>query len=124
MTDTNPPGPETPERNLLERASDEVKSWFGDPNAAGRRQRDLATGDHTGQGPHSDLDPDERIVDDIGRKLTEDPTLDASRMKVESRDGLVSLSGEARSSDQRARAEALASETAGVTHVDNRLSVV
>ena len=110
-------------RDFLHRAKDELSSWFGDADAAGRRQRDLATGDHSGQGPQSDLDPDARIVDDLSRRMTDDPELDASRIEVASASGKVTLLGEVRTSAQRSHAEELAHVVAGVSQVENRLQV-
>ena len=125
MTDEqNTTAPNTGEpRNLMDRAKDEVSSWFGDADAGARRQRDEAVGDHTGKGPESHLDPDARIVDDISRVLTEDASLDATRINVESHDGLVTLKGEVTTSAQRAHAEELAAKVAGVQRVENRLLV-
>lgn len=122
MTDEQREVTEAP-RSLLERAKDEVQSWFGDAAAAGRRQREQAMGDHTGKGPANDLDPDARIVADVSQRLTDDTDLDASRIEVASRDGLVTLSGEVSTAAQRAGAEALAGAIAGVHQVENRLRV-
>ena len=118
---TTPGGEE--ERSLLDRAKDEVSSWFGDAEAAARRQRDEAVGDHTGKGPESHLEPDARIVDDITRRLTDDPSLDASHVNVESHEGVVTLKGDVTTSAQRAHAEEVSSAVAGVQRVDNRLVV-
>ncbi len=121
--DEQPAKPE-PDRSLLERTKDEVQAWFGDAEAGGRRQRDLATGDHTGKGPESDLDPDARIIADVSQRLTDDTDIDASRVKVESHNGLVALSGEVTTAAQRARTGDLAGAVAGVQMVENRLQVV
>ena len=115
--------PEEP-RSLLERTKDEVQSWFGDAEAAGRRQRDEAMGDHSGKGPTSSLDPDARIIADVSQRLTDDAALDASRVQVESHDGLVKLLGDVSTSAQRAHAEEVAVKVAGVHQVDNRLQVL
>lgn len=127
MTDQRPgetpADPQAP-RSFVERTKDEVQAWFGDADAAARRQRDQAAGDHTGKGPENDLDPDARIVADISQRLTDDPDLDASRVKVASRDGLVTLTGEVSTAAHRARAEQLAGAVAGVQLVENRLQVV
>jgi osmotically-inducible protein OsmY len=120
--ETTPQSPSEP-RNLMDRAKDEVQSWFGDAEAAARRQRDEAVGDHSGKGPVSDLDPDARIVDDITRRLTDDPGLDASQIRVESHDGAVRLAGQVTTSENRAHAEDIAAAVAGVAHVDNQLQV-
>jgi osmotically-inducible protein OsmY len=110
-------------RPLVERAKDEVASWFGDANAASRRQRDEAVGDHSGKGPQSDLDPDARIVDDISQRLRDDADIDASRVEVASHSGAVTLNGQVTTSAQRAKAEDVAHAVAGVTQVENRLLV-
>ena len=111
------------QRSLLDRTKDEVQAWFGDAEAASRRQRDQAVGDHTGKGPQSDLDPDARIVADISQRLTDDASLDASQVGVESRDGTVVLKGAVTTGAQRSHAEDVASSVAGVHHVENRLQV-
>ena len=111
-------------RSFVERTKDEVQAWFGDADAAGRRQRDQAVGDHSGKGPENDLDPDARIVADISQRLTDDPDIDASRVKVDSRDGLVALSGDVSTAAQRASAEQMAGAVAGVHMVENRLQVI
>jgi osmotically-inducible protein OsmY len=112
------------QRPLAERAKDEVASWFGDPAAASRRQRDDAVGDHSGKGPESHLDPDARIVDEVSRKLTDDPAVDGTRIEVAAHDGVVVLNGQVTTSAHRAHAEELAHTVAGVTQVENRLQVV
>lgn len=126
---TDEPAGDRPEqtdapRSFVERTKDEVQAWFGDADAAGRRQRDLAVGDHSGKGPENDLDPDARIVADISQRLTDNPAIDASRVKVESRDGLVALSGDVSTAAQRASVEQLAGSVAGVHMVENRLQVI
>ena len=112
-------------RDLLERAKDEVSAWFGNPEAASRRQQDLAVGDHSGQGPADyHADPDARIVDEISERLTADAGLDASHIQVASASGVVTLTGQVTTSAQRHQAEELARSAAGVSHVDNRLEIV
>jgi osmotically-inducible protein OsmY len=125
MSEQHPEGgkADTP-RPLAERAKDEVASWFGDADAASRRQRDEAVGDHSGKGPQSHLEPDARIVDEITRRLTDDPAIDASRIEVASHDGAVTLNGAVTTSGHRAHAEEVAHQVAGVTQVENRLQVV
>lgn len=127
MTDQKPgERPEDPHapRTFVERTKDELQAWFGDPDAAARRQRDQAAGDHSGKGPENDLNPDARIIADISQRLTDDPDIDASRVKVESHDGLVALSGDVSTAAQRASAEQMAGSIAGVHLVENRLLVV
>jgi len=110
-------------RPLVERAKDEVASWFGDPGAASRRQRDEAVGDHTGKGPRGELDQDARIVDEVSQRLRADPDIDASRVEVASHSGAVTLNGQVTTSAHRAHAEDVAHAVAGVSQVENRLLV-
>jgi osmotically-inducible protein OsmY len=110
-------------RSWWNRASDEVSSWFGNPGALSRRQRDQAVGDHRGEGPQSDLDPDARIVDDVSKRLTEDAQINASKVEVVARAGEVTLNGTVTTSAERARAEELAAAVAGVNQVQNKLLV-
>jgi osmotically-inducible protein OsmY len=111
-------------RDLLERAKDEVSAWFGNPEAASRRQQDLAAGDHSGEGPASfHPDPDARIVHEISERLTKDSGLDASHIEVAAASGAVTLVGSVTTSAQRHHAEELAQSVAGVSQVENRLQV-
>lgn len=119
----NPRGAPEDQRPLVERTKDEIAAWFGDADAASRRQRDSAAGDHTGKGPDSHLDADARIVDEISHRLTDDPAIDATRVAVNANDGAVTLDGEVSTSDARVHAEELATKVAGVNRVDNRLLV-
>jgi osmotically-inducible protein OsmY len=111
------------QRPLADRARDEVSSWFGNAGAASRRQRDTAAGDHSGKGPESHLDPDARIVDEVGKRLSADAAIDASKIEVVSHDGAVTLNGEVTTSAARAHAEEVAHAVAGVSQVENRLLV-
>lgn len=122
--DVAPEAPGAPERrSLWNRATDEVAALFGDAKAAGRRQRDSAAGDHSGQGPKSDLDPDARIVNSLSQRLTADAGLDASKIEIAAVDGVVTLNGSVTTSAEKRQAEDLAAATAGVSQVHNRLLV-
>lgn len=114
-------GPEA--RPLTERAKDEVSAWFGNAEAASRRQRDEAVGDHSGKGPESHLDPDARIVDEVSKRLSADAGIDASRIEIASHDGAVTLNGQVTTSADRAHAEEVAHAVVGVSQVENRLLV-
>jgi osmotically-inducible protein OsmY len=114
--------PEEP-RPLVERTKDEIAAWFGDAEAAARRQRDSAAGDHAGKGPDRHLDADARIVDELSHQLTDDPAIDATRIEVAAHDGAVTLEGEVATLNARAHAEEVAHGVAGVTQVENHLLV-
>ncbi|HEY8564790.1 MAG TPA: BON domain-containing protein [Beijerinckiaceae bacterium] len=116
------------ERGFLERAGDEVFSWFGDDDASRRRQQDAQSGDagathHRGRGPKGYRRSDERIREDVSDRLTDDPQVDASEVDVAVADGEVTLSGTVSSRFEKRRAEDVAESVSGVTHVQNNLRV-
>lgn len=106
------------ERGFMEKASDEVASWFGDEEAEQRRRMD-----HRGRGPRGYVRSDERIREDVNDRLTDDWMLDASDIEVEVRDREVTLSGQVSSRSDKRRAEDIAEDVSGVTHVQNNLRI-
>lgn len=106
------------DRGFLERAGDEVASWFGDEDAARRRRRD-----HRGRGPANYTRSDQRILEDVCDALTEDWDLDASGIQVTVQDGEVTLDGTVGSRFDKRRAEDCAEDVSGVGHVQNNLRV-
>ncbi|MBZ7927657.1 BON domain-containing protein (plasmid) [Ensifer adhaerens] len=107
------------ERGLMDRAGDEVASWFGDEEAASRRRADQ----FRGKGPKGYTRADERIEEDVNDRLTDDPWLDASDIDVAVASGEVTLAGEVSSRQDKRRAEDCAEMVSGVTHVQNNLRV-
>ena len=59
----------------------------------------------------------------VKAKLLADQTVSGMRIDVDTRDGVVTLTGTAASAAARERANELARTTEGVTRVDDRLSV-
>ncbi len=115
-----PPG----ERTFLDRASDEVASWFGDRDAGRRRNGDaVLRGQHRGRGPKSYIRPDERIREDVCDRLTDDQWIDASEIDVSVAGGEVTLSGYVNNREDKHWAEECAESVSGVTHVQNNLRV-
>lgn len=106
------------ERGFLQRAGDEVASWFGDEDAARRREQD-----HRGRGPADYTRSDERIREDANDRLTEDWRVDASRVSVAVKDGEVTLSGTVNRREDKRRAEDIVEDISGVKHVQNNLRV-
>ncbi len=104
------------ERGFLDRAGDEVLSWFGDRDA--RRRREL---DHRGRGPRSYVRSDERIREDVNDRLTEDVWIDASDIDVAVAKGEVTLAGTVDDRRTKRRAEDVAEDVTGVKHVQNNL---
>lgn len=104
------------QRGFLQRAGDEIASWFGDEDASRRREQD-----HRGRGPSDYTRSDDRIREDVNDVLTHDWRVDASAVRVEVKDGEVTLSGTVDSRQAKRRAEDLADGVSGVRHVQNNL---
>jgi osmotically-inducible protein OsmY len=102
-----------------------------DPWADERRAADTSRGpwtynrreDYTGRGPKNYRRPDERILEDVSDRLTDDAMVDASDITVEVNAGEVTLSGTVRDRDQKRRAEDLAERVSGVKDVINALRI-
>ncbi|WP_395332047.1 BON domain-containing protein [Novosphingobium sp. BL-8H] len=116
------------ERGFFERASDEVASWFGNDDAARRRENDHRENgrrekDYRGRGPSDYTRSDERIREDANERLTADWQIDASHVKVSVSGGEVTLEGQVASRPEKRRAEDIAHDISGVKHVQNNLRV-
>ena len=112
------------DRNWWDKTKDEVASWFGDDDAGRRRQRDERySGQHRGKGPKNYTRSQERIKEDVSDKLSDDSFLDASDIDVEVNGNEVTLNGHVDSRYSKHRAEDLAEDVTGVTHVQNNLRV-
>lgn len=105
-------------RGFLEKAGDEIASWFGDEDAAKRREMD-----HRGRGPSDYTRSDERIREDVNDNLTQDWRVDASHVRVTVTDGEVTLDGHVDSRQAKRRAEDIADDVTGVKHVQNNLRI-
>jgi len=112
-------------RGWVDRAADEVLSWFGNEDADRRRHLDESrTGrTHRGRGPKNYRRSDERIREDINDRLTEHDWLDASDIEVSVTAGEVTLSGAVESRHAKRLAEDIAESVVGVTNVQNNLRV-
>jgi len=112
------------DRGFLDRAGEEVRSWFGDDDAEHRRDRDMRqSGQHRGRGPKGYTRSDERILDDVNDRLTDDPHIDASEIEVSVSNREVTLSGTVNSRFEKRHAEDIAESVSGVSHVQNNLRV-
>lgn len=109
-------------RGWLDRASDEVASWFGDEEAERRRRMDEQR-EHRGRGPKGYRRSDDRIKEDVNDRLSDDYYLDASDVEVAVENTEVTLTGTVRNRNDKRRAEDLAESVSGVTNVENRLRV-
>lgn len=106
------------ERGFLQKAGDEIASWFGDGDAARRREQD-----HRGRGPAGYTRSDERIREDANDRLTEDWRVDASSISVTVENGEVTLNGTVSRREDKRRAEDIVEDISGVKHVQNNLRV-
>jgi osmotically-inducible protein OsmY len=111
------------ERGWLDKTADEVSSWFGDEEAARRRQSDMRQGPHRGRGPSGYTRSDERIKEDINDRLTDYDYIDATNINVEVSGGEVVLSGTVDSRYEKRLAEDIAEDCSGVRNVENRIRV-
>lgn len=116
QTPGDPRGRDLHERDLFDRAADEVASWFGDDAAEARRDVD-----HRGRGPKGYVRSDARIEEDVHDRLTDDPALDASDIEVAVKDREVTLDGTVESRRDKRRAEDCVDSVSGVVHVQNNL---
>ncbi len=106
------------DRSFFDRAGDEIASWFGDDDAARRREMD-----HRGNGPQGYRRSDERILEDVCDRLTEDRYVDGREITVTVEEGEVTLSGTVPQKGAKRRAEDCADHVSGVSHVQNNLRV-
>jgi len=107
------------ERGWLERATDEVSSWFGDDDAERRRRMDH----HRGRGPKNYSRSDDRIREDVSDRLTDDPLVDASEIEVSVQNQEVTLTGTVASRNERRLAEESVEGVSGVKYVQNNLRI-
>ena len=95
-----------------------MASWFGDEEAARRREED-----HTGRGPANYTRSDERILEDACEHLTRDWRVDARNVQVTVQGGEVTLDGTVSSRQQKRHAEDCVYDVSGVKHVQNNLRI-
>ncbi|MDQ0466595.1 hypothetical protein QO010_004390 [Caulobacter ginsengisoli] len=104
--------------NLYRRGAEGQRN--GPPLGSGGRRE---FGEHRGKGPKNFRRTDERIMEDLNDRLTEDPYLDAGDIEVACTGGEVTLGGTVASRADKRRAEDIADEVGGVGHVQNNLRV-
>lgn len=107
------------QRDFRDRAADEISSWFGDEDAERRRWQDR----HRGKGPKGYIRADERILEDVNDRLTQDGSVDASEIQVSVKNGEVTLNGTVADRWEKRRAEDCADMVSGVRHTQNNLRI-
>ncbi|HEX8354772.1 MAG TPA: BON domain-containing protein [Pyrinomonadaceae bacterium] len=121
-------------RGWLDRAADEVRSWFGGeddddgPEGRGRAEGMRAGGGHgegrfRGRGPRNYHRSDERVREEVCDRLTDNEWVDASDVEVNVVAGEVVLTGTVDSRYAKRLAENIAESVAGVVNVQNNLRV-
>lgn len=78
---------------------------------------------YQGRGPRNYTRSNERILEEVNERLTDDPWLDASDITVQCVDGRVQLEGQVRDRWMKHRAEDLVDACMGVRDIDNRLRI-
>lgn len=86
-------------------------------------QASLGPRGHRGRGPAGYIRSDERIVDDVIDRLTEDAHIDASQIVVKVEGGIVTLTGNVPERAMKRRAEDLVANASGVLDVRNAIRV-
>jgi hypothetical protein len=76
-----------------------------------------------GRGPKNYRRSDERILEDVNERLTEDHDVDATDIEVHVQNGEVTLNGTVNSRHEKRIAEDVAESCGGVVDVHNRLRV-
>ncbi|MBV9925203.1 MAG: BON domain-containing protein [Acidobacteria bacterium] len=117
----------------LDRAADQVRSWFGgdeaDDRGRGRYQDEArraygrGEGKFRGRGPRNYRRSDERLREEVCDRLTDNEWLDASDVEVNVVVGEVILNGSVDSRYAKRLAENIAESCSGVANVQNNLRV-
>lgn len=78
---------------------------------------------HAGRGPKGYTRSDERILDDVNERLSDDPLVDARDIEVRCEQGRITLGGRVGARWVKHRAEDIVDSVAGVKDIDNRIRV-
>lgn len=89
----------------------------------GQRMSGVGQASYRGRGPKNYTRSDDRIIDDVNERLTNDDDLDASDIEVKCESGVLTLEGTVEQRWMKHRAEDLAEACAGVRQIDNRIQV-
>ena len=107
---------------------DNPRGWYGPDGDHGDEGGDRASAQPAagfrGRGPRNYRRPDQRILEDLCERLTDDDDIDASDIEVQVDQGVVTLAGTVGERWMKHRAEDLAGRCGGVRDVDNRIRVV
>lgn len=113
-----PEGPGKTDPEPEPRTSAGVGFLYGSP------REDVYFGpNYRGRGPKNYKRPDERIYDDVNKRLSDDDLVDASDVVVEVHGGDVILAGAVADRPSKRRVENIAESVSGVHNVENRIRV-
>lgn len=90
-----------------------------DPSYSGQSRQ----AQYRGSGPRNFTRSNERILEEVNERLTDDPWLDAADITVRCADGRVQLEGQVRDRWMKHRAEDIVDACMGVRDIDNRLQI-
>jgi len=107
----------------LDRAADQVRSWFGGDEEEPRRARGRGEGKFRGLGPKNYRRSDERVREEVCDRLTDNEWLDASDVEVNVVAGEVILTGTVDSRYAKRLTESIAESVSGISNVQNNLRV-
>ena len=114
----------------LDRAADQVRSWFGNDDERddrhgdeSRRLHGRGEGKFRGRGPKNYRRSDERLREEVCDRLTDNEWLDASDVECNVIAGEVILTGSVDSRYAKRLAENIAESVSGVQNVQNNLRV-
>lgn len=115
------------DRGLIDRAGDQIRSWFGDDASAMRRgiddRMDGNRTDNRGKGPSTYTRSNERLLEETCERLTRDRIVDATDISVTCESNEVTLDGTVDSLRAKRRAEDVVQDITGVRHVQNNLRI-
>ena len=86
-------------------------------------RRDYSGGSYSGMAPRGYRRSDQRILEDVCDRLTDDPYVNPSDVEVKVNDGTVTLSGSVQSREEKRHAEDCVESVTGVRDVNNHLRV-
>ncbi len=120
----------TPQTRMSFLTYERYRDQLGDSHGSSRegafpesRMSAATPGVHAGKGPRSYRRSDESIQDEVCRKLTDDPSIDASDIEVTVSECEVILQGKVDSRTSKRRLEDLVESVRGVSHVENRVRI-
>ncbi len=87
------------------------------------REHAQPTPDHRGRGPKGYQRSDERILEEVCERLSDDPAIDASDIEVHCEQGIVTLEGTIESRTKKHHVESLVADVRGVKDIVNDLTI-